>query len=316
MLPSKPSRISASVGSGFSDEQVDGGQHHAGRAVPALQPVALLERGLHRVPATVGQALDGGDRAAVGLHGQHAAGLDAATVQQDGAGPAVGGVAAHRECRPGRACRAASARAAAGVRPRRCALDAVHIDVDPRHAEAPPIQVPPAASGTADASRRYGARMWTIVRRGRESDRSSSEPIPSDASGSRVTRVTGETAGGSGAVADQPGSSCRLSPASASPCGPASAPWRAGRGPVRGGLLPVDDLQPAERPRRVRASSDRHRRRVGPGRRGVCRLQLPNLLQRPHRPAAVHRLDRHDRLDLVIGHHAAAPRARPAGRPP
>ena len=50
---------------GVLRQQVDRGQHHAGRAVAALQAVAFLERGLHRMPArrrfAVGQTLDGGD---------------------------------------------------------------------------------------------------------------------------------------------------------------------------------------------------------------------------------------------------------------
>src|SRR5689334_7444836 len=73
-----------------------GGQHHARRAEPALQPVLLPEALLQRVQlAGGGQALDGADLHSVGLYGQHRAGFDRAPVHQHGAGAAVGGVAAH-----------------------------------------------------------------------------------------------------------------------------------------------------------------------------------------------------------------------------
>jgi hypothetical protein len=45
--------------------------------------------------AVDGQALDGGHAGAVCLHRQHVAGLHRAAVQVDGAGAALGGVAAH-----------------------------------------------------------------------------------------------------------------------------------------------------------------------------------------------------------------------------
>src|SRR5439155_12827709 len=48
--------------------------HHAGGAVAALEAVVLVEGLLHRVEVPVGgQALDGGDAGAVGLHGEHRA---------------------------------------------------------------------------------------------------------------------------------------------------------------------------------------------------------------------------------------------------
>jgi hypothetical protein len=56
--------------------------------------VALVERLLHRVEnAVLGETLDGGHRLPVGLHREHVARLDAATVEVDGAGTAVAGVA-------------------------------------------------------------------------------------------------------------------------------------------------------------------------------------------------------------------------------
>jgi hypothetical protein len=80
---------------GFLGEQVEGLHDHAGRAVAALQGVVVAERLLHGVQGAVpGQSLDGEDVGAVGLHGEHRAGLDAVTVQVNGARPAVAGVAA------------------------------------------------------------------------------------------------------------------------------------------------------------------------------------------------------------------------------
>ena len=46
------------------------------------------------VPSSAGEALDRGDLAAVGLHGQHGAALHALAVEIDRAGAAVAGVAA------------------------------------------------------------------------------------------------------------------------------------------------------------------------------------------------------------------------------
>ena len=91
-----PSRISSSDGFGLFLQQVAAGHDHAGRAVAALQRVVLVEGLLHRVQRAVvgGEALDGGDLAAVGLHGEHRAALHALAVEVDGAGAAVAGVAA------------------------------------------------------------------------------------------------------------------------------------------------------------------------------------------------------------------------------
>jgi hypothetical protein len=71
----------------------------AGRAVTALQRVALDEGGLQRVQLPVGdfgsgQALDRGDLGALGRHGQQQAAVDPPTVHQDGASPALTVVAA------------------------------------------------------------------------------------------------------------------------------------------------------------------------------------------------------------------------------
>ena len=77
-------------------QQVDGRHDHAWRAVAALQAVALLEGRLHGVPViTCRQALDRRDLRPVGLDGEDAARLHAASVQQHGAGAAVGRVATH-----------------------------------------------------------------------------------------------------------------------------------------------------------------------------------------------------------------------------
>src|SRR5487761_460390 len=76
-------------------EQGLGGQHHARRAEPALEPVLLPETLLERVQlARRGQALHGGDLAAVDLHREHRAGLDRPAVDEHRAGTAVGRVAA------------------------------------------------------------------------------------------------------------------------------------------------------------------------------------------------------------------------------
>src|SRR3546814_15280833 len=50
---------------------------------------------LFRSAVRGGEAFDGGDRGALGLGGQHGAGLDAATIDMDDAGAALAGVAAH-----------------------------------------------------------------------------------------------------------------------------------------------------------------------------------------------------------------------------
>ena len=88
-------RISPSLGSLLLLEQRVAGHHHARRAEAALQAVLLQEAVLDRVElAVLLQALDGRDLAAVGLHGEHGAGLHGHAVEQHRAGAAVGGVAA------------------------------------------------------------------------------------------------------------------------------------------------------------------------------------------------------------------------------
>ena len=80
---------------GFLGEQVERLHDHAGRAEAALQRMVVAERFLDGVQLPVpGQAFDGEDVAAVGLHGEHRAGLDAVAVQVNGARAAVAGVAA------------------------------------------------------------------------------------------------------------------------------------------------------------------------------------------------------------------------------
>src|SRR4051812_789594 len=87
-------------GVGVVLKQVDRSHDHAGRAEPALQGVPVVEGLLDRVQGVVrtGEALDGGDVAAVGLHGEHGTALPAdeppvGVEYQNGARPAVAGVA-------------------------------------------------------------------------------------------------------------------------------------------------------------------------------------------------------------------------------
>jgi hypothetical protein len=76
-------------------EQRHRGHDHAGGAVPALEAVVLLECLLHRVHRVpIGEALDGGDRQAIGLDREHRARLHRLTVDVDRAGAARRGVAA------------------------------------------------------------------------------------------------------------------------------------------------------------------------------------------------------------------------------
>ena len=69
---------------------------HAGRAEAALQAVHHAETFLQRRQRAVGvgDAFDGGDVAALGLHREHGAGLHRHAVDIDGAGAAMGGLAA------------------------------------------------------------------------------------------------------------------------------------------------------------------------------------------------------------------------------
>ena len=101
LVPGAPAQL---AGQGLADlrrgrirmviEQPPGRHHHARRAEPALQPVALREALLDRVqPAAAGQVLDGAHPVPVGHNRQHRARLHRRLVQPDHAGPAVGGVA-------------------------------------------------------------------------------------------------------------------------------------------------------------------------------------------------------------------------------
>src|SRR5713226_4073485 len=85
---------------GIALEELRRRHDHARRAEAALQPVLLPEGVLDRVQlAVLGHAFDRGDLRAVGLDGQHGAGLHGLAIQMDGAGPALAGVAAHVRAR-------------------------------------------------------------------------------------------------------------------------------------------------------------------------------------------------------------------------
>ena len=77
--------------------QVHGAHHHARRAETALQGVMFAEHLLHRVQRAIGggQAFNGGDFGAIGLHGQHGAGFHRIAVNMHHAGAALAGVATH-----------------------------------------------------------------------------------------------------------------------------------------------------------------------------------------------------------------------------
>ena len=83
------------VGIGMALHQIDRGQHHAGRAKTALQAVAVLERGLHRVQLAVSrrETFDGGYLRSIRLRGENRARLDRIAIDQDRAGTALTGVA-------------------------------------------------------------------------------------------------------------------------------------------------------------------------------------------------------------------------------
>ena len=68
---------------GVCAQQVNAGENHARRTKAALQSVVVPEGLLHWMIFPVGQALDRRDVAAVGLDGQHSAGFDRLTIQQD-----------------------------------------------------------------------------------------------------------------------------------------------------------------------------------------------------------------------------------------
>ena len=69
---------------GIAIDDLLGRHDHAGRAEAALQSVLVPESLLHRVELAVsGQAFDGQDARAVGLHGEHGAAFDGLAVHLD-----------------------------------------------------------------------------------------------------------------------------------------------------------------------------------------------------------------------------------------
>ena len=108
-----------------------GGDNEARRAEAALQAVVVAERLLHRGQVVVGpgDALDGRDLGAVGLHGVHEAGPDGLAVEQDRARTARAVLAAQ----VGAGEPAASAQEVGQREPGRhgvAAVDAVDLDAD------------------------------------------------------------------------------------------------------------------------------------------------------------------------------------------
>ena len=88
-------RISSSVGLAFAFEQRVARHHHPRRAKAALQAVLLIEALLDRVELPVLlEPFDRHDLPAVGLDGEHGAGLDGRSVEQHRACAAVRRVAA------------------------------------------------------------------------------------------------------------------------------------------------------------------------------------------------------------------------------
>ncbi len=85
-----PAAISASVGFGFSSSSATAAMIMPARAVAALKRPFVEERLLDRVQrVSLGQALDGDDRLAVGARDRRAAGEDALPVHQHRAGAAL-----------------------------------------------------------------------------------------------------------------------------------------------------------------------------------------------------------------------------------
>src|SRR5712692_4028675 len=83
-------------------EQLPGGHDHARRAETALQGMLVPESLLDGMQMAIGgEALDGQHLAAVGLDGEHGAGLYSVAVERHGAGPANGSLAP--DVRPGEA---------------------------------------------------------------------------------------------------------------------------------------------------------------------------------------------------------------------
>ena len=75
-------------------QELNASHNHPRRAVAALEAVALPEALLHGVQLAIArQAFNRGDFGAVGLHGEHGAGLGRFAIEQDGAGAADTGFA-------------------------------------------------------------------------------------------------------------------------------------------------------------------------------------------------------------------------------
>ena len=77
-------------------QQLQRAHQEAGRAIAALETVAVAEGLLHGMQLAVFRhPLHGQNLATIGLESEYGAGLDAFAVQQDRAGAAVAGVAAN-----------------------------------------------------------------------------------------------------------------------------------------------------------------------------------------------------------------------------
>src|SRR5690606_24405412 len=161
-------------------EQRDGGHHHAGRTVAALEPVLLVEALLHGVQRAVPlESLDRRDLPAVRLHGEHRAGFHRPAVQQHGARAAVRGVAA--DVRAGQPERLADQ-----VHQQRAGLDLRHTlgavhrhpDLVVRHGQRPPAVAYTRSPGTAarPSARSRARRSARIVNTRTRSRLYSAEP--------------------------------------------------------------------------------------------------------------------------------------------
>ncbi len=88
-------------------KQADGGADLPGSAVAALEAVVLEEGGLDRVKrVSLCEAFDGGYLGCVGGDGEGEAGVDAAAIDENGAGSALSVIAALLAAREGRGFRA------------------------------------------------------------------------------------------------------------------------------------------------------------------------------------------------------------------
>src|SRR3954465_4957073 len=84
-------------------EQINCAHDHTGGAITALQSVVVAKCCLHGMHGAVclGEAFNGYDRAAVRLPGEHVAAFDRLTIDIDGTGAALCGIAP--DMRPGQA---------------------------------------------------------------------------------------------------------------------------------------------------------------------------------------------------------------------